>query len=262
MNKEGWFGKDVWAELQQNLALYPPELLALGYFQEFTKRIQWKGLKLIEFGCGTGRYGLFVQERGGIVLSTDISDNLLDEASKHLDTEVADITDLRKYHGADYDCALSMMVFHTLTDPQLEQALSEVSKVINPETGRYIISIIYPGVEKFATKTGKMVRDMSTYHRTERRDWVFNLTDGRRIPLGYIHRPWEKYKHMITKHFIIERIYVPELDQRIQEMYPGFYPKREFLFVECAPKSLTSPPPIHRSEAPLLCHPHPRQFLT
>ncbi|MBR7743424.1 class I SAM-dependent methyltransferase [Phycicoccus sp. BSK3Z-2] len=92
------------------------------------------GTRVLDAGCGTGRMGRYLTDRGCSVVGVDLSPGMLATARRdHPDLEVleGDLTAL-PLPGACVDGVLAWYSLIHLPDHELPGALAEVSRVLRP----------------------------------------------------------------------------------------------------------------------------------
>lgn len=94
---------------------------------------------LIEFGCGTGYFTKKLSDKSESIISTDISEEMLDiaqERLKEIEFQVMDIQDC-KFDADTFDTAFMGLVLLFADDPM--KALKESRRILRPE-GSLIIA--------------------------------------------------------------------------------------------------------------------------
>lgn len=229
-----WEDESFWIYVENN-GLYPPErdtwrqgVEALLRNEDFEGKN--KGKKVLDNGGGTGRLADIVNSRGAETYVTDISGPLLEEASKKAPVAKASSYSL-PFGDETFDYVTSFMVLHVLENP--EEAIEESWRVLKP-AGKFYVGIVHPGAPKW-DEDGFCYNDLSTYHWTEKRSWVFNLTDGTCFTKSYIHRPRGFYEEGFKKFFRIEQMLEPENSAHLDKKK---YAQREYLFFELSKPSV------------------------
>jgi SAM-dependent methyltransferase len=106
------------------------------------------GLRVLDAGCGEGRFARMLAWRGAQVTGIDLSPRMIEiartiEAGQPLgiDYHVADMADLAAFDAASFDLAVAYV---SLVDvPAYEQAMTEIARVLRP-AGRFLFSIVHP----------------------------------------------------------------------------------------------------------------------
>jgi 2-polyprenyl-3-methyl-5-hydroxy-6-metoxy-1,4-benzoquinol methylase len=135
---------DGWAEWvnhndTRTFILDPAHLALLGDVRD--KRV-------LDAGCGEGRFARMMAERGAKVTAFDFSPRMVEIAGRR-ETErplvveylVADMTDLSQFAGGTFDIVVAYL---SLIDvPDYERALVEIARVMRPR-GELHFSIVHP----------------------------------------------------------------------------------------------------------------------
>jgi SAM-dependent methyltransferase len=106
------------------------------------------GKRVLDAGCGEGRFARMMAERGAKVTAFDFSPRMIElavnaEAEKPLGIEyfVADMTDLSRFSDGTFDVAVAYL---SLIDvPDYERALDEFRRTLRPG-GSFQFSIVHP----------------------------------------------------------------------------------------------------------------------
>ena len=90
-----------------------------------------KGKRILEIGCGKGRFTGYMSEIGGVAVGTDISEKLLQVAVKKNKGEYikASATDL-PFGDNTFDCVFSVEVVEHL--PEIGKMMEEAARVLKP----------------------------------------------------------------------------------------------------------------------------------
>ena len=139
---------DGWAELMRTatgpgqtrtLILDGPHLDLLGDVQ---------GKRILDAGCGEGRFARMLAQRGATVVAVDLSQRMIElahaeEAKAPLGIEYAEMsmTDLSAFAGAPFDFAVAYLSILDVED--FEWALGEIARVLNVG-GRFVFSTVHP----------------------------------------------------------------------------------------------------------------------
>jgi 2-polyprenyl-3-methyl-5-hydroxy-6-metoxy-1,4-benzoquinol methylase len=144
---EGWeVIADGWTERQRSgtdqarqLVLDQPHLELIG---------DVSGKRVLDAGCGEGRFARMLAERGALVTAIDLSSRMIDHARASemekplgIDYRVQSMTDLSPLGDGSFDLVLAYLSIIDVLD--YEQAMSEISRVLS-RGGRFIFSIVHP----------------------------------------------------------------------------------------------------------------------
>lgn len=106
------------------------------------------GLRVLDAGCGEGRFARMLAERGARLTAFDLSERMIANA-KTLDVEqprgidylVLDMADLSTLENDCFDLAVAYLSILDVLD--YERALEEVARVLKPN-GRFVFSSVHP----------------------------------------------------------------------------------------------------------------------
>jgi 2-polyprenyl-3-methyl-5-hydroxy-6-metoxy-1,4-benzoquinol methylase len=106
------------------------------------------GKRVLDAGCGEGRFARQLAERGANVTAFDLSERMIahareSENEKPLGIEycVADMTDLSRWPDAFFDVAISYLSIIDVED--YESATREIARVLKPG-GQFTFSVVHP----------------------------------------------------------------------------------------------------------------------
>lgn len=93
------------------------------------------GMRVLDIGCGMGRFSLALAERGYEVTGVDLSSDLLDILAEHdpdsaVKTVCCDAAELDRHLEGPFDAAVGFFFLHHLAD--LEPALQAATRVLRP----------------------------------------------------------------------------------------------------------------------------------
>ena len=197
-------GYDIWAptyDAEHNPLITIEENLTLDLIGDVRNQ------RILDVGCGTGRYCELLARRGANVIGIDPSQEMLEYAEKKItpnckfELRLGRIEDAR-FPRSHFDVVVSALtVGHLL---ELEPLIREISRVLKSE-GRLILSDMHP----FWFVCGF--------------DYV-KFTDGSgqeyRIP-EYAHL-FEEYWNLFAKFkFHVEDVKEPKIDDRLIERFPN-----------------------------------------
>ncbi len=164
------------------------------------------GRRTLDLGCGEGRLGRALLERGHRVVGVDVSPTLVELAQKHYQAVVADAAALPFPEGA-FDLVAAMMSLQSVED--LPAAVCEAARVLEPG-GRFCFSIVHPfrSSGKFPRRGASLVIDGSYFEPRRRRTTYGRL--WRRVTFHGLHRPLDQYARALeAAGFLIEAIREP-----------------------------------------------------
>jgi ubiquinone/menaquinone biosynthesis C-methylase UbiE len=166
------------------------------------------GRRTLDLGCGEGRLGRALAERGHSVVGADVSPTLVALARKHFEAVVADAADL-PFAARSFDLVAAFMVLQSVE--QLERAVSEAARVLEP-AGRCCFAIAHPVRTAGTLEDGRLVVAGSYFERRPR-----ELTQGRlwrKVTLHAVHRPLEQYFGALeAAGFLVEALREPRLGE-------------------------------------------------
>ena len=101
--------------------------------------------KVIDLGCGEGRFSRMLAERGAEVTGVDLCRPLIEFARNHRVSNeaylIGDMEDLQEVPGDEFDLAVSYI---TLVDvPDMQSAVREAYRVLQP-CGRFVVCNLHP----------------------------------------------------------------------------------------------------------------------
>jgi SAM-dependent methyltransferase len=106
------------------------------------------GARVLELGCGSGPYSLWLAGHGAQVVGLDLSQTMISLAQERArergvqaDFRVADIRDPLPFNAAEFDLVFSATALHYVED--LGPAMREVARVMKPEA-RLVASVLHP----------------------------------------------------------------------------------------------------------------------
>ncbi len=168
------------------------------------------GKRVLDAGCGEGRFARMLAERGATVTAFDFSPRMIEHAraagaANPLGIEylVADMTDLSRFADGGFDLAVAYL---SLIDvPDYAQALSEIARVLRPQ-GTLQFSIVHPcflppGATWEPRKPGMIpIRDADKLYKKidnyfPARELRFRMWPTAPVETINYHRPLSDYAH-------------------------------------------------------------------
>jgi SAM-dependent methyltransferase len=210
------------------------------------------GLRVLDAGCGEGRFARMLAERGAVVTAFDLSTRMIERAREEesarslgISYHEADMANLSVFDDDQFDLAVAYVSLVDVVD--YEKALLEVSRVLK-DRGRFVFSLVHPcfsppvfGWEP--RKPGTIpLRDEDKLFRKV--DHYFPAAEVRfrmwpTAPAETInyHRPLSDYAHALRDAGLLIRDIVeptpdPELAERL-DFWKGEFRAPTFIIFEC-----------------------------
>jgi len=179
------------------LSLGSPMLIEVPYILELIGDV--RGKKVLDVGCGTGFYSLWLSEKGAKVLGIDSSEEMIkiakEKASKKmLDAKfsIGDITDLR-IEDSVFDVVLSTLVLMDVKE--LDKAVGELVRVTR-NGGDIVISVQHPIITAgdWERESGqKLFRKLDDYFMERELEVVWEGEKKEQVTFKYYHRSLQAY---------------------------------------------------------------------
>lgn len=106
------------------------------------------GVKVLDAGCGEGRFSRMMAERGATVTGVDLSERMIGHARQveaeqplGIDYRVEDMCDLGTFKDGEF--VLAVAYLSIIDVESYEAALTEIARVLRPG-GRLVMSLIHP----------------------------------------------------------------------------------------------------------------------
>jgi ubiquinone/menaquinone biosynthesis C-methylase UbiE len=196
-------GYDKWAptyDEQRNPLIALEESITLSFISNVRNR------KVLDVGCGTGRYCKLLADRGAKVVGIDPSPRMLEHAKRKITSNCKFELHLGRIEDAEFPTSYFNVVVCALTlghIPELEPVIKKVSRIIKSR-GRLIISNIHPywpisghDYAEFFDKSGQEYRIPEYAHLIE--------------------EYWNLFRRF---NFSIEDIKEPKVDDKLIEAFP------------------------------------------
>lgn len=166
------------------------------------------GRSTLDLGCGEGRLGALLVERGHNVVGVDLSPRLVEAARARHEALVADAASL-PFDGGSFDLVIAFMSLHDMDDPHA--AVREAARVLEPN-GRLCLAVEHPlsvgGT--FASRADDAPFTLAGDYFAVRKDEVTRETDGVEVTFAKQSGPLEWYARMLEESgFLIEAIREP-----------------------------------------------------
>ena len=106
------------------------------------------GKRILDAGCGEGRFARMLSQRGAIVTGIDFSHRMIElarEAEQRgplgIEYHQADMAELAMFEAGSFD--VSVAYLSVIDVPRYEAALREVARVLKPG-GQFVFSLVHP----------------------------------------------------------------------------------------------------------------------
>jgi len=189
------------------------------------------GKRVLDAGCGEGRFARMLAQRGARVTAVDLSSRMIELARQEeqknplgIDYHVADIRELSLLPAAEFDIALAYVCLVDVEE--YEAAIAQIARVVRPG-GQFVFSITHPcftmpGAE-WESRVPDSFRDADRLYRK-----VDNYFPARETPLRMwprapaevvnYHRPLSEYAHALRDSgFLIRDLVEPTPDPKLAE---------------------------------------------
>jgi ubiquinone/menaquinone biosynthesis C-methylase UbiE len=203
-------GYDKWAptyDAERNPLITLEEDITLDFISDV------KNQKVLDIGCGTGRYCKLLAKRGAKVVGIDPSPRMLEFANRKITPDCRFELHLGKLEDVEFPCNHFDVIVSALTlghIPQLEPVIRELSRLLK-NRGRLIVSDIHP----FWPVSG---HDYTEFFDGSGQEY--------RIP-QYTHL-FEEYWNLCRKFGLsIEEVREPRINDRLARIFPGLEKYKE-----------------------------------
>jgi SAM-dependent methyltransferase len=214
------------------------------------------GKRVLDAGCGEGRFARMLAERGAIVIGIDHSHRMVELAREVEAREVrgivyheADMADLKMLDHETFDVAVAYL--SVIDVPRYEEALKEVSRVLKPG-GEFVFSLVHPcfcppdsdweprvaGVVPIRD-ADRLFRKVDHYRPA--REMRFRMWPTAPVETVNYHRPLSDYAHACrAAGLLIRDIVEPTAEEPVMERIDflrGDYRAPTFIILDCVKAS-------------------------
>jgi ubiquinone/menaquinone biosynthesis C-methylase UbiE len=152
-----------------------------------------EGLRVLDFGCGTGRMSGWLAGLGARPVGVDASPAMIDAARTNwpaLEFKVLDETHL-PFEDESFDLVLVVGVFQYLVQAgdALDRTLEEVRRVLTPQGHLFAIEQVHAGGFKRGAAADSYLRSIAASGMTFEQQTVIRRSDSRLFAQA-IYRPW------------------------------------------------------------------------
>ncbi|WP_123538618.1 class I SAM-dependent methyltransferase [Halosimplex salinum] len=179
------------------------------------------GKRVLDAGCGHGRYAEWLLERGADVVAVDENAEMLDRARRRLGDRAAlhrgDITEPLEFaDDGEFDGVVCGLSLHYVED--WREAFAEFARVLRPG-GFLVFSAQHPVDEYVAF-------DAEDYFAVERETMTWSA-DGEDIDVPFYRRPFsEVVNPLLETGFRLDELVEPKPRESFAEQKPESYEKR------------------------------------
>jgi SAM-dependent methyltransferase len=210
------------------------------------------GKRVLDAGCGEGRFARMLAERGAAVTGIDFSQRMIDlaqEAEERVPRGIvyhqADMAGLKMLEDDGFDVAVAYLSI--IDVPLYQEALKEVSRVLKAG-GRFVFSLVHPcfctpGSEWEPRVPGTVpIRDADRLYKKvdnyrPARETRFKMWPTAPVETINYHRPLSDYAHACREAgLLIRDIVEPAADEATMEkvdFFRGDWRAPNFIILEC-----------------------------
>lgn len=204
----------IWEDQAEQWARFARSPVHDHFFWEFNgprflELVPAPGRLTLDIGCGEGRLGRLLHERGHRVAALDGSPNLARMAYRSGGQAV--VVGNASWLPLASGCADIVVAFMSLQDlADLDSMVDEVARVLQ-QGGRFCVAIAHPlrSAGGFLTKASSSPFQLESYFGA--RPWMWSTQHtGMRLTLPGIHRPLHEYTRALQQSgFLIETLHEP-----------------------------------------------------
>ena len=179
------------------------------------------GNRVLDAGCGHGRYAEWLVERGADVLAIDENAEMLERARQRIgnraDVRRADITEtLELVDDSEFDGVVCGLSLHYVED--WREAFTEFARLLRPG-GLLVFSAQHPVDEYIAFES-------ENYFEIERERMTWS-GGGEEVDVPFYRRPFsEVINPLIETGFRLDKLVEPTPNETVEEKKPDSYEKR------------------------------------
>jgi len=190
-----------------------------------------RGLRILDLGCGQGRYSIWCAQWGARVVGLELSERMValgraaaERARVTVDFRVGPASDLAHFPSASFDGVVSGMAVDYFDD--LPAVAAQIHRVLRPG-GWFVFSVCHPirlAGERVETAEGP-VRIVSRYFEKGVKEWRWMRDDHHELvpTWGYLRTVADYVDVLAEAGFLVERLWEPEPVPEARELYPGKY---------------------------------------
>jgi SAM-dependent methyltransferase len=179
------------------------------------------GKRVLDAGCGHGRYTEWLLERGADVLAVDKSSEMVERAKRRVDGR-ADVrqddigTPLEFADDGEFDGVVSGLALHYVED--WRPTVAEFARVLRP--GGFLVFSTHHPLDDYIAFEGE------NYFETERERMTWSAS-GEDVDVPFYRRPFsEVVDPLLEAGFDLEELVEPKPTEGFEEKKPASYEKR------------------------------------
>jgi SAM-dependent methyltransferase len=210
------------------------------------------GQRVLDAGCGEGRFGRMLAERGAQVTGVDYSPRMIELAQEEernrplgIRYHVADMVDLAFLPAESFDLAVAYMCLMDVADHQT--AIAQIARVLKP-AGRFVFSLMHPCFvtpgehQGWELRVPNSLRDADRLYWKvdnyfERTHWFWKIWPTATAATPHFHRPLCDYAAALRESGLLIRDLVePTPDPKLAEQldyWRGYFRIPFFTIFDC-----------------------------
>lgn len=180
-----------------------------------------EGKRVLDAGCGRGRYAAWLRERGATVVGVDKSSEMVDRARERIggraDIRRADIgTSLEFADDSEFDGVVSGLSLHYVEE--WRPTFAEFARILRP--GGFLVFSTHHPVDDY------IAFESENYFETERQQMTWEAA-GEDVAVSFFRRPFSAVINpLVESGFRVEELVEPTPTERFREKTPESYEKR------------------------------------
>lgn len=180
-----------------------------------------EGKRVLDAGCGHGRYAEWLIERGANVIAVDMSSEMVEQAKQRIGSRAeirrADIgTPFEFADDGEFDGIVSGLSLHYVED--WRKAFAEFARVLRP--GGFLVFSTHHPVDDYIAFEGE------NYFETEQERMTWTAS-GEEIDVPFYRRPFSAVINpLIETGFQLDELIEPKPKETFKEKKPESYEKR------------------------------------
>ncbi|PSQ39368.1 class I SAM-dependent methyltransferase [Halobacteriales archaeon SW_12_71_31] len=178
------------------------------------------GRRVLDAGCGGGRYTEWLVERGADAVAVDVSHEMVERTRRRTDGEAevrrSDLGGSLDAEAGTFDGVVSGLALHYVED--WEHTLGEFARVLRP--GGFLVFSTHDPVDDY------VAFDAENYFETERLRMTWSTPDGA-VEIPFYRRPFAGVVGpLLDAGFRLEELIEPRPEATFAERKPESYEKR------------------------------------